>query len=195
MSTSLPKNFVPKNDREALAAFDARRHTHCRLASMKSFSARALLVTAIVCSAFAACGGTIEQGQSGSSGGSTSGGGTSTNADAGRAVSDADVTTDSEAGICVDIETTDFDMSCNADTDCIEIMEGSICSGYNCDCPGASINVDGQDRYTALVGSVLRGPGRCECPAFGRPHCIQGTCTFCWTSVGGGGPAGCPDAG
>jgi hypothetical protein len=169
---------------------------------MKSFGARALLVTAIVCSAFAACGGSIEQGENGPGGGSThAGGGTDTNGDASTSASDASVTTthlDADTGqFCINVDTASFDTSCNVDTDCIQINAGQICNdGHTCLCGGATINADGQDDYNALVEPLFPDGTACACPYLGQPHCIQSTCTFCPASYAGGSvPAGCPDAG
>jgi hypothetical protein len=167
---------------------------------MTSFRARALFATALATSAFAACGGTIAQvddtDATPDAGTSSSGGGGNTR-DAGRAKIDSGVTSTVDASICIDIDTADYDTSCNADTDCIDITAGEICSGYNCTCGGATINADDQDRYDTVFNSIQSGPGPlCSCPYFGTPRCVQHTCTFCPApDLGGPIPDGCPDAG
>jgi hypothetical protein len=167
---------------------------------MTSFRARALFAVVMLGSAFAACGGTIapiaETDSTPDAGTSSSGGGKITR-DAGRAEVDSGVTTTVDASICIDIDPADYDTSCNADTDCIDITAGELCSGYNCTCGGATINADGADRYNAVFDSIQSGPGPlCSCPYFGTPRCVQGTCTFCPASdLGSPIPAGCPDAG
>ena len=106
-------------------------------------------------------------------------------------------TTQSDGGLCVDIEPSAFDTSCNTDPDCIGIATGNICSGYNCICPGASISASSQAAYDATLGKVPKGPSVCSCPALGFSRCIASQCVFCPnpalhpTTV----PSGCPDAG
>ena len=97
---------------------------------------------------------------------------------------------------CVDIDVSTYDTSCNADSDCIIVNAGHICSGYTCLCGNATINVDGQARYNAAMSSLTPGGPGCGCPAFGQARCVQSTCTYCPTSIGSEpAPAGCPDAG
>jgi hypothetical protein len=182
--------------------------------SMKSFlSARALVVMAIVGSAFMACGGSIEQGSDGSSGGggsgkssgggssggSSSGGSSSGGSSGGGANSDAGIGSSDGGGggnTCVDIDTTNFDTSCHVDNDCMEITTGYLCGADNCFCGGSTINVDGESQYDDLTYSLPPQEGVCGCPFFGTPTCAQGTCTICPPPGSGeSGPAGCPDAG
>ncbi len=87
-------------------------------------------------------------------------------------------TTQSDGGLCVDIEPSAFDTSCNTDPDCIGIATGNICSGYNCICPGASIGASSQAAYDATLGKVPKGPSVCSCPALGFSRCIASQCVF-----------------
>lgn len=163
---------------------------------MKSFRARALWAGVMMCSAFAACGGTIASSEITSTpdSGASSGGGSAI--DAGRTKPDSGTSSEIDAAVCVDIETSDYDTSCNQDTDCIVINTGEICSGYNCLCGGSTVNADGQAQYDNAISSVDPGPGpMCGCPYFGRPRCIQNVCTFCPANGVGSTPAGCPDGG
>ncbi|MEO7108924.1 MAG: hypothetical protein ABI183_00685 [Polyangiaceae bacterium] len=151
-------------------------------------------------SVLAACGGTIapvDETDSTPDAGTSSSGGGSITRDAGRAKVDSGVTTIVDASVCIDLDPADYDTSCNADTDCIDITAGEICSGYNCTCGGATISTKDQDKYDALFNSIHPSTGPiCSCPYFGTPRCVQGTCTFCPRSdLGGPIPAGCPDAG
>jgi len=132
----------------------------------------------IVASLLAACGGQV----AGSDGGTSNDG----------------ATTQGDGGICVDIETSAFDTSCNADPDCIGIYAGSLCAGYNCICPVSSISATSQAAYDATLAKVTKGSGPvCNCPAFGTSHCIASQCVFCPTPASNppSYPPGCPDAG
>jgi hypothetical protein len=129
----------------------------------------------IMASLLVACGGEI----SGADGGNSS-----------------DASTN-QGDVCVDLETTSFDTSCNADTDCIGIYAGTLCSGYNCICPTATINASSEPAYGAMRAKVPSGKSVCTCPLFGTPHCIMSECVFCPNpglkpmSL----PPGCPDGG
>ena len=138
----------------------------------------------------AACGGATST-PSGS--GSSSDSGTSSEIDASTADSGSQ---SGDGGACVDIDLATYDTSCQSDTDCINVNAGSICSGYTCLCGGHAINVDGEARYEAALSSVSPGPGPlCECPALGRPRCVQTQCVYCPSFSGTAGPPGCPDGG
>ena len=107
-------------------------------------------------------------------------------------------TTQADGGICVDLEPSAFDTSCNADPDCVGIAAGSICSGYTCICPSATINANSQAAYEAMLSKVPQGSGQpCGCPAFGAPRCISSQCVFCPNPAlkPPSYPPGCPDGG
>jgi hypothetical protein len=100
----------------------------------------------------------------------------------------------SDGGICVDIDLSTYDQTCTADSDCIIILSGEICSNDACLCAGgSSINKSGQARYDAALPPVTPVRMPCSCPASGAPTCIAGTCHVCG-GVGSNDPA-CGDAG
>lgn len=102
----------------------------------------------------------------------------------------------SDGGTCVNIDVSNFDTSCTADSDCIEVTPGTICAGYTCICGGASISAADQARYDALLASVPRGEGPgCNCPAFGIPRCLQSQCVLCATFPNPHEDPRCPDGG
>jgi hypothetical protein len=84
-----------------------------------------------------------------------------------------------DGGKCVDIEPSSYDQSCTADSDCVGISSGQICTGYDCTCPNAAINKDDQASYEKVFSSVQPGPGPiCECPALGLARCVKSKCDF-----------------
>ena len=84
-----------------------------------------------------------------------------------------------DGGICVDIEASAFDTSCNTTADCIAIAAGTFCSGYDCSCPSATISASAQSAYQAEIGKVPHGASVCSCPLVGEPKCISSQCVFC----------------
>lgn len=101
-------------------------------------------------------------------------------------------------GQCVDIQTTAFDTSCNADPDCVAVYAGNLCAGYNCICPTGAINTNSETAYYANLSKVPKGTGpMCQCPAFGTPRCVASQCVFCPNPAlnPSSYPPGCPDGG
>jgi hypothetical protein len=92
-------------------------------------------------------------------------------------------------GSCVNVDLSTYDQTCTADTDCIGVTAGQICTG-GCACGGSTINVNGEARYQAAVSSVQTLA--CPCAADGIPRCIQNRCTL---SGGPGRPSGFGDGG
>lgn len=84
-----------------------------------------------------------------------------------------------DAGICVDLEPSQFGTSCEASPDCVAIAVGTFCTGYNCSCPSATINVSSQAAYASLIATVPHGPSVCTCPLLGSAACIASQCVFC----------------
>jgi hypothetical protein len=82
----------------------------------------------------------------------------------------------SGGGSCVDIDLSSYDVSCKADTDCIEITSGQVCSG-SCTCGGSSVNASEQARYQAQLSSLQLG--QCACPEEPQPQCLGNVCTIC----------------
>lgn len=89
--------------------------------------------------------------------------------------------------VCVDIDLSTYDTSCETSSDCVGITSGEICTG-SCECGGATINADGLNRYSAAISGIVAG----GCPCFepGTPTCVQKQCILC-----GLGQPGCPDGG
>lgn len=95
----------------------------------------------------------------------------------------------SDAGMCIDIDLSTYDISCTGDSDCISVTAGEICTG-GCACGGATINASGSARYQAALNQVQTLG--CPCHALGLPACVNKQCTIC----GGPNPTpGCPDGG
>jgi hypothetical protein len=115
----------------------------------------------------AACGG--KQIGSNPDGGSGGGGGS------GGSGSDGGVFTEPDGEVCVDIDVSTYDQSCNQDTDCFPITPGQICA---CACGGAAANVSEETRYHNAL-SNLNSTGICDCTSWPDPVCFHHTCTLC----------------
>jgi hypothetical protein len=167
--------------------------------------ASALLLLLAASGASAGCGGkTSEVGPGGSSGGASSGSGSGSGSSSGGIDSSSSGSSGSSSGGisgstsgsssggvsssggCVYVDTSTYDTSCNASTDCIQITAGNICSP-SCFCGGATINADGQTRYNAQVASITNEA--CPCAEIGVPTCANHQCLLC--SGGPGDPPGC----
>jgi hypothetical protein len=96
-----------------------------------------------------------------------------------------------EAGVCVDVDLSSFDQSCQLDSDCMDITAGKICTGQ-CACGGSAINVSSESAYEQAIAPVGNGTA-CPCPFSGQPRCLSNHCALC--GVGLDQPAGCPDGG
>jgi hypothetical protein len=75
------------------------------------------------------------------------------------------------------INASDYDQSCEKDSDCIGIGEGDGCG---CLCQNAAINVA---YHATWLEDVERTPAFsamlvCNCPAASAPGCIRGTCVL-----------------
>jgi hypothetical protein len=75
------------------------------------------------------------------------------------------------------ISASDYDQSCEKDSDCIGIGEGDGCG---CLCQNAAINVA---HHATWLEDVKRTPGFsamlvCNCPATSAPRCSHGTCVL-----------------
>ncbi len=115
-----------------------------------------LLLASLACLTVAGCVGRVTSAGSGDGGGGSGGEG--------------------GGGSCVDIALSSYDVSCHADSDCITITSGQVCSG-DCACGGATINASGQARYQSQLSSVQLG--ECGCPEEGIPQCLDNVCTIC----------------
>jgi hypothetical protein len=112
-------------------------------------------------------------GGAGSSGGSGGGGSSG--------VGSSGAGSSSGSGMCVDIEPSNYDVSCQSAADCVGIATGEVCSGYDCLCPfGGAINASSEAAYQATLSSIVPGTGPgCGCPAGPRPQCLAGVCALC----------------
>jgi hypothetical protein len=105
---------------------------------------------------------------------------------------DAGPPPEDSGNVCVTVNLSSYDLSCQQTSDCIAITSGTLCSN-GCLCGGSAINVDGQAQYEQAISALPSGE-ECGCPYSGSPACVQGECVIC------GGyqvpqPSGCPDGG
>lgn len=78
------------------------------------------------------------------------------------------------AGCDTEIAATDYDTSCSADTDCVNVTVGDICK---CSCEAGAINKKDQtsydeDRLTIACGAVCS-----SCPPYADPVCRANICS------------------
>lgn len=144
---------------------------------------------AAIAIAIAACGGSVV----------APGGGTAADradaSDAARGDAGGGEGASPDAGACARIDPSSYDPSCHADSDCVAIGVGTLCTnGPSCMCPAAAINVRDQATYEsdlkAIESTITPGPGGCHCPYFGSPRCSANHCVLC-----GGASGSCPDGG
>jgi hypothetical protein len=119
-------------------------------------------------------------------GGGDGGGGDS---DGGGGGFDSGFDSNFDDSMCVNIDLSTYDQSCNTASDCTTILTGQVCNGA-CECLGSPINVSGEAQYEQATQSIMFG--ECGCPSEGALACVQGTCTICGF---GATQPGCPDAG
>jgi hypothetical protein len=100
-------------------------------------------------------------------------------------------TVQADSGICVNVDLSTYDTSCQTSADCTDITSGTLCTGY-CACGGSAINSSGLARYENAV-APLGNQTECPCPASPPIACVGGTCTVC--GYGQNQPEGCPDGG
>jgi hypothetical protein len=96
-----------------------------------------------------------------------------------------------DASACVNIDLSDFDTSCSADSDCTSVSSGAYCpSTCKGVCPNAAINRDGEARYEQTLAQASGSGEFCECGSLSLPdtYCNHGVCTYC----GYGAPVRCP---
>jgi hypothetical protein len=90
------------------------------------------------------------------------------------------------AKVCVDIDLSMYDQSCNQASDCLPVAAGLLCT-ETCSCPGSVINKSEGARYTAAT-AILSSQSptvACSCDAGGSPQCVNHQCQACNPS--------CPD--
>ena len=75
---------------------------------------------------------------------------------------------------CVNIDVSNYDRSCQADSDCMAIARVAC---QACTCAGTAINVHGRDRYNATLAQLPPATkGFCACPDELLSKCVQGVC-------------------
>lgn len=79
-----------------------------------------------------------------------------------------------DAPACGVIRASDFDQSCNLDSDCTGIVQGDTCT-MQCDCVDGAISKAALDKYYSVF---VPAPYVCPCPMFGVPRCAGGVCTL-----------------
>lgn len=76
-------------------------------------------------------------------------------------------------GSCT-LSASNYDQSCTQDSDCVAVFSGSFCSGNECACENAAINVSAQAQYEADFQSD-HAP-ECPCPSPPPVACNHGSC-------------------
>jgi hypothetical protein len=79
------------------------------------------------------------------------------------------------------ISASNYDQSCNVDSDCVEVSAGDYCSATTCRCGGSVVNVGALAQLNADVSKTPLGSGAlmgtfCGCPIPFGPCCRQGMC-------------------
>jgi hypothetical protein len=88
---------------------------------------------------------------------------------------------DADSGLCI-IAASNYDQSCNVDSDCVEVSSGDYCSPTTCTCGGSAINVKAMAEFNADVANTPLGSNTlseavvCGCPLPGGPCCRSGVC-------------------
>lgn len=122
-------------------------------------------------------GGTGTDGGSGFEGGG-SGIDSGTFGDGGGGGSDGGLFTNDAGRTCVDISSTAFDQSCQANADCVMVATGTLCD-QQCDCGGnTAINQNALGAYQMSLDGITLAA--CPCPAPPPPACAGGHCIPCF---------------
>lgn len=80
---------------------------------------------------------------------------------------------------CGTIKASDYDQSCEVDSDCVAEPEGDFCGSNICtDCAGAVISVKAQAKYETDLNSKITTPFFCPCPSSPPAVCDHGKCGF-----------------
>jgi hypothetical protein len=100
---------------------------------------------------------------------------------------------------CTPVLASDYDQSCDADTDCVGVGQVPSCpafAGY--DCPTEAVNKQVATQYNAGFSQAFasRGPGGSTCPCVSGAVCRSGIChaAYCGPPPADTLPA-CADAG
>lgn len=86
-----------------------------------------------------------------------------------------------DAGLSCSMSASQYDNTCNVDSDCLGVPEGNPCLGGLCNsCPTAALNVRVASQYSADFRALIPTPSTgtiCNCPcAPMAPCCRQGLC-------------------
>jgi hypothetical protein len=97
------------------------------------------------------------------------------------------------------IQASNYDQSCDADTDCIAVAEGNFCVPGAANCPSAAISKSAQPRYQSDVANTnaafCSAPSSCDASSCGTsmgPSCVKGTCELTCPPGGAGTDGGYP---
>lgn len=79
------------------------------------------------------------------------------------------------------IHASDYDQSCETDSDCVGVGEGNLCAACSAVCPTAAINQSALGQYDADIDKLgeLTDPNvtiDCGCPALFPVCCDAGRC-------------------
>jgi hypothetical protein len=123
------------------------------------------------------------QGDNSSSGG-RGGGGASNSEDTAAGYGDARVTGD--PGPSCSMSASQYDSSCNVDSDCVLVPEGAPCDG-NClsVCPTSALNARVAYQYLADLKALMAEHNEspvCMCDCYAGPYCCHG---ICYSQCGG----------
>jgi hypothetical protein len=98
------------------------------------------------------------------------------------------------ANVCVDIDLSTYDQSCDTASDCLPVAAGLLCTG-ECTgtCPNAVISKSEGARYDAATTFIANQTPQiaCACPAEGFPQCVNHQCRSC--DPNGAGISDCSD--
>ncbi len=93
-----------------------------------------------------------------------------------------------DGSMCVQVDLTTYDQSCETVSDCMSVTEGVLCPD-SCACGGAAVNISEALRYQEAL--LARGSSiACPCAAPRPITCIENKCVLC--PLGPQGPV-CPD--
>jgi hypothetical protein len=80
-----------------------------------------------------------------------------------------------DGGVCVNVDPSAYDRSCDTAADCRSIASGMVCSG-NCLCANSAISVYDWGRYQQAIEPLVGSAGVCHCPMESVPSCVDGGC-------------------
>lgn len=82
---------------------------------------------------------------------------------------------------------SDYDQTCAADTDCVNVGEALTCPANNCSfCRIETVSMRASAQYRAAfsraIAAIPADADMCSCPDEGRPCCVRGKCQQCSAS-------------